>query len=151
MRFYLRHPQRLQMKATGEKEGIKFSYGGMIANTMDSHRIMTLAWKSGGSKLQNAVCDSLMQFYFEEEGNLGDRKALTAAAVRGGLPDAAVTSLLEGDDFEAEVASEATDFQRRYRISGVPFFIVDGKMAVSGAQEADVLAEAFEQIAEKKA
>lgn len=51
----------LQMKATGEKEGINFSYGGMIANTMDSHRIMTLAWKTGGAKLQNDVCDSLMK------------------------------------------------------------------------------------------
>lgn len=106
-----------------------------------------------GSHIVGSPCSSSshLQFYFEEEGNLGDRKALTAAAVRGGLSEAAVTALLDGDEHEADVAAEAADFQRRYRISGVPFFIVDGKLAVSGAQEADVLAEAFEQIAEKKA
>ena len=53
-------PQMLQMmKQVGEAEDIKFSYGGMISNTLDSHRLMEYAFKTGGHDLQNKLCDAV--------------------------------------------------------------------------------------------
>jgi hypothetical protein len=43
------------MQATGAKDGIAFSYGGMISNTMLSHCVVEMAWDKGGAVLQDAV------------------------------------------------------------------------------------------------
>ena len=64
------------MIATGRSEGIEFSYGGNIGNTLDSHRLAYQAREEGGSALQDTVMELLFQAYFENEKSMGDPLAL---------------------------------------------------------------------------
>lgn len=70
------------MKSVGEPEGISFSYGGVIANTLDSHRLIHWSRQFG---CQNQVVEELFKDYFEREQNIGDASVLAAAAERAGL------------------------------------------------------------------
>lgn len=136
------------IKSVGEKAGINFSYGGVIANTMDSHRIMEFAFKTGGAALQDRVCEALMHFYFELEGNLGDVDALVRAVVPAGIDEKAVRALLATDEGAKEVVESVRSLGRKFGVSGVPFFVIGGKEGLSGAQEESVLLEAFESALE---
>ena len=138
------------MDSVGRKEGVHFSYGGLIADTTDSHRLAERAWQLGGAPLQNAVVAAMMSFYFEKEGNLGDKEKLSAAAAAGGMPLAEATALLAGDDLRAEVAEEAKAWGQKYSITGVPFFVISagGKpRTLSGAQEPETFTDMFEHLA----
>ena len=73
------------MQETGRRDGIEFDYGGRIANTLNSHRIIELAWDKGGAALQDAVVEALFKFYFEKQGNLGDDGAMADAAASAGM------------------------------------------------------------------
>lgn len=144
-------PQRVaqmlpMMQRVGAAEGINFSYGGLIANTLDSHRLMEYAHKVGGSELQNKVCNELFSLYFEREGNIGSTEALADAAAKAGMDKAAVTAFLGTDELRREVQEEVQQLIRKYRIGGVPFFVIDGKYKVEGAQEAEAFSDIWEEI-----
>ena len=70
------------MQSVGEPLGIKFSYGGLIANTLDSHRL--IYWSKQFGK-QDQVVEELFKDYFERERNIGDNQVLADAAGRAGL------------------------------------------------------------------
>lgn len=135
------------MARTGAADGIKFSYGGKIANTMNAHRIAELAYSRGGAALQNAVMEAMFKFYFEEEGNLGDLPALTDVVVAAGMERKEVDALLKCDALKAEVLTQVRTLQARHGITGVPFFIVDGKYKLSGAQDPAAFVEILQEIA----
>lgn len=125
------------MQETGRAEGIAFDYGGLISNTLDSHRVIELAWQKGGAALQDKVVEALFQFYFEKQGNLGDAGKLVEVAASAGLDAEEVRSLLAGPALREEVVKHARDLPSKFSFSGVPFFIFGGgKFTLSGAQEA---------------
>jgi len=64
------------MKQTGLRDNVNFSYGGMLANTLNSHRVLEFALKEGGTEAQNKVVEELFQNYFEQEKNIGDESVL---------------------------------------------------------------------------
>ncbi|KAJ3158199.1 hypothetical protein HDU86_003157 [Geranomyces michiganensis] len=132
-----------RMKAVGEAEGIKFDYGGMIANTLDSHRLLTFA-ESQGKQLP--VAAALFTAYFENQENIGDRETLISIASKCGLDADAVRTYIESDAGEKDVREQVAG-ARRKGISGVPFFRIDGKYEISGAQEPAVFEEVFAAIA----
>jgi len=140
-----------QMKATGAGEGIAFSYGGKTAGTRRAHRLVEWARRRGGDAAVNALMLELFADYFEREVNPGDVAALAAAAARAGVApaDAAAAFLADaaaaptGADIDREVAAVS----RAYRVSGVPFFVVDNKYGVSGAQEPETLLEVIKKAA----
>ena len=70
------------MKSVGEEEQIAFSYGGVMANTLDSHRL--IFWSKQFDK-QNEVVEELFKDYFERERNIGDTQILADAAGRAGI------------------------------------------------------------------
>ena len=124
------------MKATGEAEGIAFSFGGKVSNTLDAHRLLSWALAQGGPELQDAVSARLMRLYFEEEGDIGDRAALAAAAAEAGASAADAAAMLASAALTEEVQAEAREVRHRFGITGVPFFIVNGGAAVlAGAQD----------------
>ena len=84
--------------------------------------------------------------YFENEGNIGDRTALADAATNAGMDKETVQKFLASDELTDQVKAEASEWQRKYRIGGVPFFVIDGKYKVEGAQEAETFAGIFEEI-----
>ncbi|WP_292550150.1 DsbA family protein, partial [Mesorhizobium sp.] len=92
----------------------------------------------------------LFQLNFEEGANLGDHAVLTAAARKAGMDASVVETLLptgaDVDQVRTEIATAS-----RMGITGVPCFLLEGKYAVMGAQDADTLADAIRQVAAAKA
>lgn len=130
-----------RMQATGKEEGIEFSYGGNVGNTMDSHRLIALAKTQGKT---DAVVEALMSSYFEKEKALSDTEVLVAAAKTAGVEGA--EAMLDSDKFKDEVLSEVRMARNDYGVSGVPFFIFDDKFAFSGAQPAETIVRVLKQV-----
>ncbi|MGV9193116.1 DsbA family oxidoreductase [Microbacterium sp. MC2] len=108
-------------------------------NTVKAHELLHFAKQQGA---QLAMAERLMSAYFTEGRHVGRVDDLVELAAEAGLDAGAAREALESgrhlDDVRADQA-QAT----QYSIQGVPFFVIDGKYGVSGAQPA----EAFAQIA----
>jgi predicted DsbA family dithiol-disulfide isomerase len=104
-------------------------------NTFDAHRLLHLAAEKG---IQDAVKERFMRGYFTESEPVGDHEALTRLAVDAGLDETDVKTVLTSDQYAADVVADEQQ-AAAYGISGVPFFVVDGRYGVSGAQSPEVL------------
>ena len=138
-----------QMKETGLKEGISFSYGGYTGNTFDSHRLIWKAKEVGGIDLQDKVVESLFKAYFEEEKSMGDLSVLIDCAnrVEGMMDDVSVKEFLEqSNNGKNETLKELEEYRRVYGVSGVPFFIFNDKYSLSGAQPPDEILSVFKKL-----
>lgn len=137
-----------QMKQVGDAENIKFSYGGSIGNTFESHRLIWKAREVGGSELQDKMVESLFKAYFEEEKSLGEKELLKKRAEEAGLPNEAIQAVLESTSGIEEVKREEREFRSKWRCQGVPMFIIDNKYTLSGAQSPEAFLAAFEEFEE---
>ena len=112
-------------------------------NSFDAHRLLHLAATVGR---QDELKERLLRAYFTEGEAIGDRATLRRLAVEAGLPGPEVDDVLAGDRFAPEVrADQATAEQLGCR--GVPFFVVDRRFGVAGAQDPAVLRELLERAA----
>ncbi|MER8765006.1 MULTISPECIES: DsbA family protein [unclassified Mesorhizobium] len=140
-----------RIEPLGEAEGIAFAFDAIkvAPNTLDAHRLIRWAG-TAGEAIQNRLVRRLFQLNFEEGANLGDHAVLIEAAREAGMDASVVETLLPTDaDVEAVRTEIAT--ASRMGISGVPCFLLEGKYAVMGAQDADTLADALRQVAAAKA
>ena len=113
------------------------------ANTFDAHRLVHLARRQGDD-LADAMVEVLMSAHFERGLAVDDREVLVALAADVGLdPDAVRASLVSGDGAD-EVFADLEE-GRVVRVSGVPFFVLDRRYGVSGAQPTELFAEALER------
>jgi len=140
-------PMLSRMKKVGEQEGINFSYGGKIANTMNAHRLAAYADKFGK---EEQVINVLFKNYFEEEKDLGSLDVLTEAAKNAGMDEQKTRKFLESKELEEEVTEAVEKSLDEYGVTGVPFFIIQNKYAVSGAQESDTFQSIFQKVAEEE-
>ena len=140
-----------RIEPLGAAEGIDFAFGAIKVspNTLDAHRVIRWAG-AAGEDVQNRLVRNLFQLYFEKGMNTGDHSVLAEAAGDAGLDRAVVESLLATDADREAVATEAATASRM-GITGVPCFLIEGKYAVMGAQDADTLADAIRQVAGAKA
>ncbi len=140
-----------RIEPIGEAEGIAFAFEAIKVspNTIDAHRVIRWAGAQGAD-VQNLLVRNLFQLYFEKGVNIGDHGALVEAAREAGMDAAVVESLLATDADREAVATEAATASRM-GISGVPCFLLEGKYAVVGAQDAATLADAIRQVASAKA
>jgi predicted DsbA family dithiol-disulfide isomerase len=132
-----------QVAAAGRGEGIAFNFDRMARtpNTLDAHRII---WLAGERGVQDAVCEALFTAYFTDGKDLSDLATLSNIATGAGLDRAEVDELLAGEiGLEAVQAGELE--ARRLGVSGVPFFVINGKVALSGAQPPELFLQAFDQ------
>jgi len=88
---------------------------------------------------------ALFRAYFQEGRDIGDLETLVAIAVEQGFDEQAAREELTNDELRETVIGLEAHAQQ-VGVTGVPFFIVDGKLAVSGAQTAEVWAQVFEQV-----
>ncbi|BCG73462.1 DSBA oxidoreductase [Mesorhizobium sp. 113-1-2] len=140
-----------RIEPLGEAEGISFAFDAIrvAPNTLDAHRLIRWAG-AAGEAVQNRLVRRLFQLNFEEGVNIGDHAVLVEAAREAGMDASVVATLLPTDaDVEAVRTEIAT--ASRMGISGVPCFLLEGKYAVMGAQDADTLADAIRQVAAAKA
>jgi predicted DsbA family dithiol-disulfide isomerase len=132
---------------TAEEEGLHFDFNKQTIspNTSDCHRLIWLA-KKEGKQLQ--VKEALMKAYFEEGIDLSKTENLVSVAVGAGLEAAQVRNFLDSQEGVAEVSDMQ---QRNYErgISGVPFYIINNKYGISGAQPTQVFGEALREIGVK--
>ncbi|KAJ5364581.1 uncharacterized protein N7496_010294 [Penicillium cataractarum] len=97
--------------------------------------------------LQTRVAEKLFRAYFEDEKNITDPRVLLEAGVEAGLDREEVKKLLDSEEGGAEVDSEAKTASRRL-VTGVPYFSIQGKYSVEGADEPETFLEVFEQVKE---
>ena len=129
--------------ATGKDEGIHFNFDGMerTPNTVDAHRLIWLADKDG---VQDAVVEALFRAYFTEGRDISNPQTLIDVVAGAGLDRKRAEAVLDGDE-GMEAIKEAGEQAQRLRVDSVPFFVVNGKTTLSGAQQSDTFLEAFRQ------
>ncbi|MBB4954018.1 putative DsbA family dithiol-disulfide isomerase [Agrobacterium vitis] len=140
-----------QLKAMGKEIGISFDFDAIKIgpNTLNAHRL--IHWAGIESReMQNAVVSALFKANFEQGRNIGDSAVLVEIAKEAGLDGKLIERLLATDSDRDMVLGEI-DAAKKMGVNGVPFFIIDQKYAVSGAQPPEVLANAFREIAAEKA
>lgn len=116
-------------------------------NTFDAHRLLHLAAAHGR---QHELKERLMRGYLGEGELMSDHAALTRLAVEAGLPEDEVRDTLATDRFAAEVREdEAT--ARGLGISAVPFFVIDRRFGLAGAQPPEILGEGLRRAWEARA
>ncbi len=127
--------------AVGEAEGIQFAFDRIerTPNTLDAHRLIGLAEKK---EVQESVVEALFRAYFTEGRDISDRQTLLDVAAGAGLDRHEAEAVLNSDD-GLEAIQNADALARRLRVDGVPFFIVNGKVTLSGAQQPAAFLEAF--------
>jgi predicted DsbA family dithiol-disulfide isomerase len=130
------------LTATAAIEGLDYHLGTVKSgNSFDAHRLLHLAAEHG---VQDEAKERFMLAYFTENQAIGDHETLVALAVEAGLDETEVRATLASDRFADDVRRDEQQAMA-YGISGVPFFVVDQKYGVSGAQSADVLLQTLNQ------
>lgn len=128
----------------GRAVGISFDFErAVMSNTFDAHRIHHLARSKG---LGDVVMERLLRARQGEGADVADHATLRRLGVEAGLDGADVDTVLSSDAFAADVRADEVK-ARAYRIQGVPFFVLDGRLGVSGAQPVEVFMDALAQAA----
>jgi predicted DsbA family dithiol-disulfide isomerase len=138
-----------RVKAAAAAEGLTYASEKMQRqpNTLDCHRLIRWAGAIGKAA---EMKQRLMDLYFTEGADLSSPDVLVQAAADVGLEGHEVRIRLAGDYDVAVVEAQAKTAQEA-GINGVPFFILGGRYAISGAQEPEALAEAITRVAEEAA
>lgn len=134
----------VQMAAAGEAEGIHFAFDRTerTPNTVDAHRLIWLADKEG---IQDAIMEALFRAYFTEGRDISNRQTLIDVVAEVGLDRNRAEAVLNGDE-GTEAIKEAEGLSQRHRVDGVPFFIINGKITLGGAQPPEAFLEAFRKV-----
>ena len=144
-------PQRAKeiyarVAAAGRNAGLELNFDGILKqpNTLAAHALIAYAQTAADGAHGDAVAERLFKAYFVDGEFIGDLDVLIAIATECGLNADATRAVLSEratlDQIEAQDANA-----RQQGISGVPYFIFNQKVALSGAQPADVLLDAMEQ------
>lgn len=130
-----------RLDEVGKEAGIDFQFDRIqrSPNTRDAHRLL---WLAGQQGKQGALKEALMQAYFTEGRDVGDRQVLAQVAATVGL-EVDVPAFLAGDGGMREVEADLMT-AARLQISGVPFFILDERIGLAGAQPPEVFRQAFD-------
>lgn len=130
-----------QLTEVGRSVGIPFRYDLMkrTPNTFDAHRLI---WLAGTLGMQDAMVETLFRAYFCEGADIGNADVLSDLAVAAGMDREQAASLLNGTHGSAEVAAEE-EVAIRAGLSGVPTFVLDGRVLFSGAQPPELIAQAL--------
>ena len=110
-------------------------------NTFDAHRLVHLATESG---LGDAMKERLLRAHLVEAQPIGDRATLVALATEVGLDGPTVEATLAGDAYADAVRADELR-AAEIDVTGVPFFLFDGRLGISGAQSPEVLTRVLER------
>lgn len=138
---------QLAVVEAGAESGVDFDFGAIALrpNTLRAHRLIYRAQSIGHRpEAVDALVDRLFVARFQRGEDIGDIATLAAIAAECGDDADTVTAYLESGEGVREVRA-LVDKVRGLGVSGVPFFIVQRRLAVSGAQTAEVLAAAILQ------
>ena len=127
------------------EEGLAFKlFETVHTNTVDAHRLLHLALETQGAAVQRELKEALLAAYFLNAENIGDDEVLRRVAVDTGLDAARVDEVLASDEYADAVAADIAQ-ARAYGATGVPFYVVDGRYGISGAQPAETFSQVLTQ------
>ncbi len=130
------------IRTAGESENLEFHFDGIqrTPNTLKAHRLVRLAQERGKGSL---MMEALFQAYFARGEDISDREVLVDAAAGLGFSVEEVRRHIDSaEGLEAVQAEDA--LARRHGINGVPCYIFNGKFALAGAHEPEVLFQLFD-------
>lgn len=131
-----------RMTIAGAREGLTIDFQrAQSGNTFNAHRLIHMAGDCGK---QGEMKERLMKAYFTEGMPIGDTDTLVQLAVEVGLDEPDARKVLENDDYANEVRIEQQTAEE-LGVTGVPFFVIDRKYGVSGAQSSDVLLDVLQE------
>jgi predicted DsbA family dithiol-disulfide isomerase len=134
-----------RVEAVAAEEGLLFRlHEALRVNTFDAHRLLHLALESGGTAVQGRLKEALLSAYFVENENVADHDTLARIATRTGLDEVRVKEVLTGDEFAGAVEADIRQ-AAAFGASGVPFFVIDRKYGVSGAQPVEVFRQVLDR------
>jgi predicted DsbA family dithiol-disulfide isomerase len=137
-----REAQR-QMEQRAAQAGLTFHMEDLRSgNTRDAHRLLQLARARGR---QAELAERLHRAYFTDQASIFDHPSLAGFAADAGLDrDEALVVLASGEYGEAVDADE--EVARSFGVSGVPFFVIDRRYGISGAQPAETIAAVLDRV-----
>jgi predicted DsbA family dithiol-disulfide isomerase len=135
-----------RVEAAARSSGIDLDFAKVqrFPNTLRAHTLLRFAAEKAGD-VQRRVARSLFDAYFQGEGDISNVDVLVGIAERHGLPADEARAFLDDEAKLEETRQEAASASRS-GISGVPFVVLDEKLAVPGAQEVAVFEKAIRQV-----
>jgi predicted DsbA family dithiol-disulfide isomerase len=126
------------------QEGLEYQLDrARSGRSFDAHRLLHLARERG---IQDAVKERMLAGYLQEGVAIGLPEELAPLAVSAGLDPTEVDAVLTSDAYADEVRADEEQ-AIEIGITGVPFFLVDGRFAIPGAQDADTMLSVLERAA----
>ncbi|MDX5476285.1 MAG: DsbA family oxidoreductase [Bacillaceae bacterium] len=127
--------------------GLKFDFDSLIpTNTFNAHRLAKLAEIKGKDK---ELVEKLLEAYFVQGKHIGKESELVQLAESVGLEKAEVLELLNSTKFEEEVRKDQFE-AKTIGVQGVPFFVINNKYAISGAQPKEVFINSLNKVWEEE-
>jgi predicted DsbA family dithiol-disulfide isomerase len=120
-----------ELARLGAIEGIDYHFeGGLAGNTFDAHRLIRLGLERG---VQDAVVERFFRAHFTDQRSLFDPESLAELAGEAGLDAGEARAVLKEDTYADAVEADIRQ-AREYGANGVPFFVIDSRYGISGAQ-----------------
>ncbi|TDB50101.1 DsbA family oxidoreductase [Bacillus sp. CBEL-1] len=124
--------------------GLTFNFDNMKpTNTFDAHRLAKFAKTKG---LEEAITEKLLYAYFTDSKNLGDRDVLVSVAEEAGVNRSEALAVLEDKTAYSNDVRIDESLAQQYGVTGVPFFVINQKYAISGAQPKETFTSALEKV-----
>ncbi len=136
--------EQLLIAGTDERIPFAFEKIQLTPNTFAAHR---LVWYAAQQGKQDEVVETLFRAYFLKGKNIGDLKTLTHVAGEAGLDQTEAEAFLASEKGVVEVKAEEA-IGHRLGIRGVPYFVLNGSLAISGAQPPDIFVSELQQAGE---
>lgn len=131
-----------RVEAAAAEEGMVWRHHESLrVSTLDAHRLLHLSRETGH---EPALLELLYAAYFAEGRNVADHDTLLALATEVGMPEQRVREVLGSTEFTDEVFAEAQE-AGALGATGVPFFVIERRYAVPGAQPAEVFSQVLAQ------
>lgn len=137
-----------RVTAIAASVGLEYDFSSVRhIKTLKAHQVLHLA-KARGPQLE--VAERLFRGYFVEGRHVGHDDSLAELAAEAGLDRDEVLAALADERFAGDVDTDIAQ-ARTYGITGVPFYVLEGRYGVSGAQDPEVFANALRQVAAERA
>ncbi|MDF2869110.1 MAG: Protein-disulfide isomerase DsbC/DsbG [Anaerocolumna sp.] len=132
-----------QIISQAKEVGLKYNFEDIIpANTFDAHRLAQYAKVKGKGE---EITERIFKAYFEESLNISDHQILSGLAAEVGLSKEEALEVLASDRYTEEVRQDQKS-AARYAVRGVPYFLIDDKYAVSGAQPTETFLQVLRKL-----
>lgn len=133
-----------RLREAGQLEGIRFAFDRIerVPNTLNAHILMYLA--ESRSLDTSRISESLMSRFFEQGADISDPEVLVAIGREYGLDESEIRAGLENEVTRQAVLGQEANM-RKSGVAGVPAFLVNKRIFVSGAQDTDILVSVFDR------